>query len=158
MLEIAQLTGELRLDYEVVTEPPLWADMGTLRALLNDTNFMVNMSLEYDYDAGHVKARVNDYDVFLEPVLVLFDGYSDLFDRVGSLATFGANVGIDRINSMSAYIGTDRVQNAINSVFEMVPDTFNLSIEGYELYLEGGVNGQIDLNENFVYAPLDLSL
>ena len=109
MLDLAKLTGELRLDYEVVTEPPLVADWGTLRAILNDTNFMANMSLEYDDESGHVKCIVNDYDFFLEPVLVLFDGYSDLFARVGTLATWAANVGIDRINSMSAYLGTDRV-------------------------------------------------
>ena len=40
----------------------------------------------------------------------------------------------------------------------MVPDTFNLSLQPYELYFEGGVNGQIVLNEGFVHAPLDLSL
>ena len=156
--DIAKLTGELRLDYDFVTEPPLFADFGTLRAILNNTDIMVNTSFEYDHEGGHVKAIVNDYDLFLEPVLVLFDGYSDIFDRIGQLATFLGNVGIDRINSMSAYIGNDRIQNVANTILEMIPDTINLTLPGYSLYLEGGVNGDIDLNEKYVYAPLDLSL
>jgi len=108
-LTIKDFSGELRTDYAVITEPPLFADMGTFRGILNKTNFMVNMSAEYDYETGHVKAIVSDFDIFLEPVLGLFDGYSDVFDRLGTLGTFAANVGIDRLNSMSAYMSNDRV-------------------------------------------------
>lgn len=83
--------------------------MGTFRGILNKSDFMVNVSTEYDYDTGHVKVIVSDFDVFLEPVLGFFDGYSDVFDRLGTLGTFTANVLIDRLNSMAAYMSTHRV-------------------------------------------------
>ena len=40
----------------------------------------------------------------------------------------------------------------------MIPDIIELPVEGYTFYLEGGIDGPLDITENYVYLPLDLSL
>lgn len=40
----------------------------------------------------------------------------------------------------------------------MIPDVIDLPVEGHQLYLEGGINGPLDITENYVALPLDLSL
>jgi len=58
-MAIKDLMGQLRMEYEYVTEPPLFADMGIYRGIMNKTGFLIDTTSKYDHINSHFKIILN---------------------------------------------------------------------------------------------------
>ena len=123
--------GQLRFNYEYVTDPPLLADMGIFRGILNKTSILIDGSAHYDIADSHFQIILFDFLLDTDPFLILFDGISDLGDMITRLITYVGNVLRSRLLSVVGYVGRDRIAGLINKLLELVPDTIPIPLKGH---------------------------
>ena len=121
----------MRFNYEYVTDPPLLADMGIFRGILNKTSILIDGSSVYDVADSHFQVILYDFLFDMDPFLILFDGISDLGDMITRLITYVGNVLRSRLLSVVGYVGRDRIAGLINKLLELVPDTIPIPLKGH---------------------------
>jgi len=76
--------------------------------------------------------------MLFEPLLLQFDGVSDLSNVTSRLITFVTNTITSRLDSISRYgPSTVKANNLINTALKLIPD--ELHIPGTNVTLEGGI-------------------
>jgi len=93
-----------------------------------------------------------------EPVLLQFDGVSDISNVTSRFVSYATNTILSRLNSISRYPpSTIKVNNLVNSVLKLIPDTFH--VPGTNVTLEGGIDDHLHSTKGgYIMIPLDLWL
>lgn len=94
----------------------------------------------------------------MEPLLLQFDGVSDISNVTSRLITYVTNTITSRLSSISRYPpSTIKINKLINSILKLVPDSFH--IPDTNVTLEGGIDDHLHSTKNgYISIPLDLWL
>ena len=101
---------------------------------------------------------MNNITLLAEPLLLQFDGVSDISNVTSRLITYITNTITSRLNSISRYPpSTIKINKLVNSVLKLVPDQFH--IPGTNVTLEGGIDDHLhSTKKGYIMIPLDLWL
>ena len=148
-------TGNFGFDYMYISDPPIFADIGTFDLDVANTTFLT------DFDSnvvnGVLDVLIHRLELEVDPFGITFDGVSDISDVATRFLTYCGNVILSRVVSIVAYAGPERINPTINSILELIPDEKN--IPGTQLYVEGGISNNFTIKENdYIQIPLDMTL
>ena len=126
----------LAFDYEYVSDPPIFADIGT--AKIGMTNWYMNFTdyLELVDDVWVDSISSINMGWKGKQPQPLFDGLSDFSGTVTSAAMVFQGAVLNRFGSLlSEGVMTDKINTLVNRLINMLPDYFEIKDSG--LYLEG---------------------
>lgn len=148
-------TGSFGFDYMYISDPPIFADIGTFDLDVANTTFL--MDFDSNVVNGVLDVLIRRLELDIDPFGITFDGVSDISDVATRFLTYCGNVIRSRLVSIVAYAGPERINPTINSILELIPDEKN--IPGTELYVEGGISNNFTIKENdYIVIPLDMTL
>jgi hypothetical protein len=148
-------TGNFKLDYMYISDPPIFADIGGFELDVANTTFLLDV--DPNVINGVLDVLIHRLELGVDPFRVEIDGVSDISDASTRFITYVGNVIRSRIVSALAYSGPERINPTVNTILAMIPDEKN--IPGTQLYLEGGIADNFTITEKgYMLLPLDISL
>jgi hypothetical protein len=148
-------TGNFKLDYMYISDPPIFADIGDFELDIANTTFLLDV--DPNVVNGVLDVDIHRLELDIDPFRVEIDGVSDISDVSTRFITFVGNVIRSRLVSVLAYAGPERINPMVNKILAMIPDEKN--IPGTQLYLEGGIADNFTITESgYMLLPLDISL
>ena len=117
-------TGSFGFDYMYISDPPIFADIGTFDLDVANTTFL--MDFDSNVVNGVLDVLIRRLELDIDPFGITFDGVSDISDVATRFLTYCGNVIRSRLVSIVAYAGPDRINPTINSILELIPDEKNI--------------------------------
>ena len=152
-LQLSNLTLNLTLDYAYVSDPPIFADIGTAFIGIDTLSLDINMTSAIIDDQFNI--TIKSIDLSFEDVqpLAIFDGLADFSELATGLATTATAVVRNRLRSLinGGYL-TDKINNFANKVIHMIPPQIDIGQTG--LYLDGWLYQNISADLNVLQIPL----
>lgn len=99
VFQIEDFKGIFRFQYEYISEPPIFFDMGNFDLIVNDTNLKVNFSTVMD-ESKILQVNINEFILSIQPFSVSFNGESDMSFVISEYLTFFGNFARSRIISI----------------------------------------------------------
>ena len=156
-LAIRDFLFTLSAQYELISDPPVIADIGIFKLSLDNTTFAVNASTDFDHDGGFFVVTLHELLWEMDPFAIVFGGVSDIMDVLGRFISYVGNVIGRRLQSILVYKGPEKVGKLLNKLIEAIPD--EIDIPGTDLYLEGGLTDKCAIVAGeYMSLPMDISL
>ena len=155
------LSINLTADYSYISDPPIFADMGSAFIFLPNATFNTTISsyrAVLPSDKGGHEFTLDFKDTYLdypnEP-FTKFDGISDFSEVLSNTVNTGAAVVKNRLKSMinggDQYPIDAKVEEVINKVLSWIPAEIDL---GNDLYIDGLLYSNIVTNQDELIIPL----
>ena len=100
-----------------------------------------------------------DFDFYIDPITVYFDGVSDFSDVLSRFCTGIVNIIRERALSIvkPPHNSYDKLEQLVNLLISFIPDEIGFVNTG--VYIQGGISSNIEIiNDEFLVIPMDLSL
>ena len=151
---IKNFTGNMRADYQYISDPPIFADIGTFKLDIENTTAILDFTVDF---FNIIEIIINKMDFEAQPFNVQFDGVSDISDVSSRFINFVGNIIRGRLVSINKYLGPQKLSDLVNDVIEMIPD--EIDIPTTDLYLEGGISDDFTIKElDYIEIPMDISI
>lgn len=83
VIDVEDLSVELDIDYEFISDPPVFADIGTMENKVSQ--FDLQLSMTSTYEDNDVTLQISELLVDIKEFDIIFDGVSDFSTVVTSL-------------------------------------------------------------------------
>lgn len=117
-------TGNFKTSYMYISDPPIFADIGEFDFTIGNTTFLADF--DSNITKGVLDVLIHRLELEIAPFDMLFDGISDISDVASRFVTYVGNVLRGRLTSIVAYAGPARINPAVNSLLELIPDEKNI--------------------------------
>jgi hypothetical protein len=155
-MTIANFSAGIAGEYSYVSDPPILADIGSINFQSPSLGLVVDGN--NSFVDNHLQMDMNNVTLLVEPLLLQFDGVSDISNVTSRLITYVTNTITSRLNSISRYPpSTIKINNLLNTLLRLVPDSNH--IPNTNVTLEGGIDDHLHSTKNgYIMIPLDLWL
>ena len=155
-LTIANFTGGISGQYSYVSDPPILADIGDIN--FNSESFGLVIDGYNHYEDGHLQVDLNNLTLLFEPILLQFDGVSDISNVTTRFISSATNTITSRLSPISRYPpSTLKINNLVNSLLRIIPD--EIHIPKTNVTIEGGIDDHLHSTKNgYIMIPLDVWL
>ena len=153
-MQVKDLTADLELGYEFVSDPPILADMGVVNLTMEALDLMFNLTTFYkDYN---MSVNVTDAAVKIDNFELAFDGVNDFVYVTGNFINRLLSIVVGKV----LFIIEQKIEQVIpliNRVLDMIPN--KIPINGTALHIDIGFADDIECVANsHMKLPLSLSL
>jgi hypothetical protein len=150
---LKDLTLDIEFDYSYVSDPPIFADIGTATLGVEQMTFGFTWTLD-----GELKLEILDMELAYGQAQVPadFDGLSDF--SIVLTNTFNTVIDVVRnraVSMLNSQLLTGKITAIGNKIISLLPEKIPL---GPELYLEGVFAGPPNGDTTYVNLPLKTTL
>lgn len=155
-MTIANFSLDIAGEYSYVSDPPILADIGSIN--FQSPSFGVIIDGNNSFVDNHLQVEMNNLTLLIEPLLLQFDGVSDISNVTSRLISYVTNTITSRLNSISRYPPSIiKINKLLNNILKLIPDSNH--IPGTNVTLEGGIDDHLHSTKNgYISVPLDLWL
>jgi hypothetical protein len=142
LFKTKNFTADLDAHYEFITDPPILADIGEFRFLIENLTMAIQAKSGFSSD-GFFAVDIQQLDVACTPVNITFDGISDISNVLTRLINFSLGILQDRLLSIIKFVGPTRIGANLNKILEQIPDEIDIPFTDF--YVEGGLSENLKI-------------
>lgn len=120
IMDLEDFSLDFDIDYEFISDPPVFADLGTMENHVSHLDFKINMTTSYeDYD---VTLIINQLLLDVKTLDIVFDGVSDFSTVITSLTNKVVGLVWVKIENLIYTKLQDKVVPLINKFLDQLPE------------------------------------
>lgn len=157
ILSVGDFKGHIKADYMYISDPPLFADIGSFSFSSDNLTFSIDGT--NTFSDGILDVNLHAFHIDMQPFVLDIDGISDLSEVVTSLVNTVGNTLRGRVSSMSYYPpALVKINKILNTFLAHIPDEIFVSDD---LYIQGNIDSALLSTKGtngYLVVPLDASL